>query len=194
MRIPGNDDFAHMNEVIKRRLSDKNIKAWGKPNLFLIDGGKGQLGAAILASNELGYKIPMIGLAKKHEEIVVHKTESLVEINDSILRKLKGFKTDESDDYVRLDLPDTNNLVKLLQRIRDESHRFAISYHSVLKTKRQTKSLLDDIPGVGPVTKKKLLKTFGSAKGISNASLNDIEAVLGKKKASTLHSFLKGGQ
>jgi excinuclease ABC subunit C len=194
MRIPGNDDFAHMNEVIKRRLSDKNIKSWGKPNLFLIDGGKGQLGAAILARNELGYKIPMIGLAKKHEEIVVHKTESFVQINDNILRKLKGFRTDESDDYVRLDLPDTNNLVKLLQRIRDESHRFAVSYHSVLKTKRQTKSLLDDIPGVGPVTKKKLLKTFGSAKGISNASLNDIEAVIGKKKTSTLHSFLKGGQ
>jgi len=194
MRIPGNDDFAHMNEVIKRRLSDKNIKSWGKPNLFLIDGGKGQLGAAIQARNELGYKIPMIGLAKKHEEIVVHKTESFVQINDNILRKLKGFRTDESDDYVRLDLPDTNNLVKLLQRIRDESHRFAVSYHSVLKTKRQTKSLLDDIPGVGPLTKKKLLKTFGSAKGISNASLNEIEAVIGKKKASTLHSFIKGGQ
>ena len=194
MRIPGNDDFIHMNEVIKRRLSDKNIKAWGKPNLILIDGGKGQLGSAISARNVLGFKIPMIGLAKKHEEIVIHKTESLVNINNNVLIKLKGFKTDESDDFVRLDLPDTNNLVKLLQRIRDESHRFAVSYHSVLKTKRQTNSILDDIPGVGPATKKKLLKNFGSKKGIASANLKDIEKVIGKKKASTLHTFLKGGQ
>lgn len=154
MRLPGNDDFAHMNEVIKRRLGSKNIKAWGQPNLYLIDGGKGQLRSAIAARDEFGFKTPMIGLAKKHEEIVVHKYKSNVVINNQVLKSLKGFRVDESDDYVRLDLPESSNIIKLLQRIRDESHRFAVSYHSVLKTGRVTKSELDQVPGIGPATKK----------------------------------------
>lgn len=191
MRIPGNDDFAHMNEVIKRRFSEKNVKAWGLPDLFLIDGGKGQLGAALSARNELGYEIAMVGLAKKHEEIVVHKDKSNITINDEILKKLKGFRTDESDDFVRLDLPDTSNIVKLLQRIRDESHRFAVSYHSVLKTKRQTTSVLDDIPGVGPTTKKKLLKYFGSLKSVQGASENELAAAVGKITATKIYPYIR---
>ena len=191
MRILGNDDFAHMNEVIKRRLSEKNIKSWSKPDLFLIDGGKGQLAAAIEAMNELGYAIPMIGLAKKHEEIVVHKYKSNVILNDAVLRKLKGFRTDESDDFVRLDLPDTSNIVKFLQRIRDESHRFAVSYHSVLKSKRQTRSTLDEIPGVGPKTKRKLLKHFGSLKAVKSATLDEISQIVGQKTAKTIKQCLQ---
>lgn len=194
MRLPGNDDFAHMNEAIKRRLSQKNIKAWDKPDLFLIDGGKGQLSAAIEARDELGFTIPMIGLAKKHEEIVVHKTKSNVIINNKQLTSLKGYRTDESDDFVRLSLPDTANIIKLLQRIRDESHRFAVSYHSVLKQKRQTSSVLDDITGIGPVTRKKLLRYFGSKKAIAEASVQALEKVVDKNKANTLHTYLKGGQ
>lgn len=190
MRIPGNDDFAHMNEVIKRRLSDKNIKDWGKPDLFLIDGGKGQLGAAVAARNELGYETPMIGLAKKFEEIVIDKAHSQVIVNEIALKRLKGFRTDESDDFVRLDLPDTSHIVKLLQRIRDESHRFAVSYHSVLKTNRQTTSILDDIPGIGQVTKRKLLRTFGSLKGVMQASESDLAAVLGQKTAHKIKKYL----
>jgi excinuclease ABC subunit C len=189
MRIPGNDDFAHMNEVIKRRLSEKNIKAWGLPQLMLIDGGKGQLGAAIKARDELGIYMPMVGLAKKFEEIVVHKDLSSVAINDEFLRKLKGFRTDESDDFVRLDLPDTSHVVKLLQRIRDESHRFAVSYHSVLKTNRQTVSVLDEIPGVGPTTKKTLIKSFGSAKGVQAATKSELAAVVGEKKAAVIYNY-----
>lgn len=183
MRLPGNDDFAHMNEVIKRRLQQKNTKDWGTADIILIDGGKGQLSAAIKARNELGLNIPMIGLAKKFEEIVVHKDNSGVTIDGALLVKLKGFRNDESDDFVRLDLPDTSHIVKLLQRVRDESHRFAVSYHTVLKTKRQTASLLDDIPGVGPTTKKKLLRHFGSLKAVSAASLPELTKVAGAKAA-----------
>lgn len=189
MRILGNDDFAHMNEVIKRRLSEKNTKAWGLPQLMLIDGGKGQLGAAIKARDELGITMPMIGLAKKFEEIVVHKEQSGVTINDDMLRKLKGFRTDESDDFVRLDLPDTSNIVKLLQRIRDESHRFAVSYHTVLKTSRQTVSVLDEIPGVGPATKKALLRAFGSVRSLQTAPESEIAKVVGEKKAAHIYKY-----
>lgn len=190
MRIPGNDDFAHMNEVIKRRLSEKNVKAWGTAQLMLIDGGKGQLGAAIAARDQLGLHIPMVGLAKKFEEIVVHKTNSNVTINDEVLTKLKGFRTDESDDFVRLDLPDTSHVVKLLQRIRDESHRFAVSYHTVLKTSRQTTSILDEIPGIGPTTKRKLLRSFGSLKGVQAASQAELAIIVGDKTASKIKPYL----
>lgn len=193
MRILGNDDFAHMHEVITRRLSEKNVKQWGKPDLFLIDGGKGQLGAAIKARDELGHAIPMIGLAKKFEEIVVHKEKSNVNINDAYLVQLKGFRTDESDDFVRLDLPDTSHLVKLLQRIRDESHRFAVSYHTVLKTARQTTSVLDDVPSIGPTTKKKLLRTFGSVKGVRAATDAELAAAVGASKATILRQYLGKG-
>jgi excinuclease ABC subunit C len=181
MRIPGNDDFAHMNEVITRRLSEKNLKQWGNPDLILIDGGKGQLSSALAARDSYNKKIPMVGLAKKFEEIVVNKESSLVEINDNILKKLKGFRTDESDDFVRLDLPDSSNLVKLLQRIRDESHRFAVSYHTTLKTSRQTVSSLDSVAGIGPATKKKLIRHFGSTRAVIDADKVELEKIVGKK-------------
>ena len=192
MRIPGNDDFAHMNEVILRRLSEKNVAAWGIPEIMLIDGGKGQLGAAIAARDKLGLTVSMIGLAKKYEEIVVHKEKSFVTINDKKLLQLRGFRTDESNDFVRLDIPNNANIVKLLQRIRDESHRFAVSYHSVLKTSRQTASMLDDVPGIGPITKRKLLIHFDSVSGLKLATETQIAEILGKKKAHKLMPYLKG--
>ena len=190
MQLPGNDDFAHMNEVIKRRLSPKNTKQWGVPDIFLIDGGKGQLGAAISARDVLGYSTPMIGLAKKQEEIVIHKSLSNVKINNTYLKKLNGFKTDESDDFVRLDIPNSSHIIMLLQRIRDESHRFAVSYHSVLKTSRVKSSLLDNIPSVGPSTKKKLLRKFGSVSAIKNANYNEISAIVGPKKATIIAGYI----
>jgi excinuclease ABC subunit C len=76
MRLGGNDDFAHMAETIKRRLRDENVKKWGIGDLMLIDGGKGQLSAAIQSRDECGKNIPMFGLAKRQEEIIVHKTKS----------------------------------------------------------------------------------------------------------------------
>ncbi|HET7060081.1 MAG TPA: excinuclease ABC subunit UvrC [Candidatus Saccharimonadales bacterium] len=187
-----NDDFFNMNETLKRRLSERNIKAWGKPDLVLIDGGKGQLDAAIHARDECGCsKIPFIGLAKREEQIVVDKQRSNVTLNMSSVQELGGFTT-ETDGYVLINMPHNTNLVKLLQRIRDESHRFAVSYHSTLKTKRQTASLLDDIPGIGPATRKKLLREFGSMRGIAQASEKELSKVVGKTKAKQLAKYLAG--
>jgi excinuclease ABC subunit C len=180
-KINHNNDFYNMNETLKRRLSEKNVKAWGKPGLVLIDGGKGQLDAAIKARDEQGCDtIPFIGLAKREEQIVIAKGRSNVTLNEATMHRLRGFAT-ESEDFILVNMPHNTNLVKLLQRIRDESHRFAVSYHSVLKAKRQTASLLDDIPGIGPATRKKLLKTFGSYKGVQAASLDELIATIGVK-------------
>ncbi len=185
-----NNDFYNMNETIKRRLSEKNRKAWSVPSLVLIDGGKGQLDAATRARDDMGCsKIPFVGLAKREEQIVIQKGASNVALNMQVLRKLGGFST-ESDDFTLVNVPHNTNLVKLLQRIRDESHRFAVSYHSVLKVKRQTASLLDDIPGVGPATRKKLLQKFGSVRGITQASEPELAAILGLKKASLVRQIL----
>lgn len=184
-----NNDFYNMHETITRRLSEKNRKAWGLPSLFLIDGGKGQLDAALRARDEAGCTTPFIGLAKREEQIVIAKDRSNVTLNKTYLQSLGGFVT-ESDDFILVNLPHSTNLVKLLQRIRDESHRFAVSYHSVLKRNRQTSSLLDDIPTIGPATRKKLLKTFGSVRGITQASQADLEAAVGTKKAELLKKHL----
>jgi excinuclease ABC subunit C len=184
-----NDDFFNMHETLQRRLTPKNIKLWGIPDLVLIDGGKGQLDAALKARDEEGYSnIPFIGLAKRQEQIVVDKLRSNVTIDKKILKDLSGFLT-ESKDYVLIDLPLNNNLVKLLQRIRDESHRFAVSYHSLLKLNRQTTSLLDDIPGIGPATRKKLQLKFGGLKNIQAAGINELTGVVGKSKARQIRQY-----
>lgn len=190
MRLPGNNDFAHMEEVISRRTSEKNQKEWGLPDLFLIDGGKGQLAAAIKARDAAGINRPMIGLAKREEEIVVHLEKSQVDISRIELQKQNAF-TYESEDFVLILLPKSSDIVKLLQRIRDESHRFAVSYHSVLKGKRQTASLLDTIPGVGPVTRKKLIRAFGSLQGVRQASPAELAELLGEAKAEVIRAHLK---
>jgi excinuclease ABC subunit C len=190
-KIDHNNDFYNMNETLKRRLSEKNRKAWGLPSLVLIDGGKGQLDAAIQARDEMGCPgIPFIGLAKREEQVVIQKDKSGVTLDEAELHRLGGFVT-ESEDFLLVNIPHNTNLVKLLQRIRDESHRFAVSYHSVLKVKRQTASLLDDIPGIGPATRKKLLKTFGSVRGITQASDADLAKALGATKAATLKRYLE---
>src|SRR5690606_26799806 len=106
--------------------------------------------------------------AKREEQIVIRKPVdsnqspvasggSNVTLNPAVLQKLGGYST-ETEDFILVNLPHNTNLVKLLQRIRDESHRFAVSYHSVLKRKRQTASVLDEIPTIGPETRKKLIK------------------------------------
>ncbi|MBI2588850.1 excinuclease ABC subunit UvrC [Candidatus Saccharibacteria bacterium] len=172
MRLAGNDDFAHMFEAVHRRFSDRNIKKWGLPDLVLIDGGKGQLAAALKARDDGGRShIPMIGLAKRFEEIIVRKPN---EVN--------SFKV--------IKLSQNSHLVKLLQRIRDESHRFALSYHSSLRRHRQTASMLEEIPGFGPVTRKKLIKTFGSVKEITQTSEASIALSIGTHKAKLLRGYL----
>lgn len=189
LRIPGNDDFAHMHEALSRRFSEKNTKAWGVPSLVLIDGGKGQLSAAIRARDEAGLRVPIIGLAKREEEIIV-SVKSNVQLNAGAIEKLHGWLV-ANEEFSMVQLPRNSHVVKLLQRIRDESHRFAVSYHSVLKTKRQTASVLDEIPTIGPATKKRLLKSFGSFKGVIQASQQDLEAVVGPSKAKLIHQYLR---
>jgi excinuclease ABC subunit C len=186
-----NNDFYNMHETLTRRLSEKNIRAWGKPSLVLIDGGKGQLDAAIRARDEQGQpQLMFIGLAKREEQIVIQKGKSNVTLNEEMLHSLGGFMT-ESDDFILVNVPHSTNLIKLLQRIRDESHRFAVTYHSVLKLKRQTTSHLDDITGIGPTTRKKLLKSFGSLRDVTAASEAELADVIGAKKAAVVHRALR---
>ncbi len=190
MRIPGNNDFAHMNEVISRRLSEKNVKAWGLPDLFLIDGGKGQVSAALEARDAAGYsRIPMVGLAKREEEIVIQADKSTVALNEKWANE-KGGYIRRTDDFTLVELPKDNDIVKLLQRIRDESHRFAVSYHTVLKRGRQTTSWLEEVPSIGPETKKKLIRTFGSARGVLQARDFELEKIIGNKKAALLKQYI----
>ncbi len=200
MQLPGNNDFAHMHEVIFRRFGQKHSD-WLKPNLLLIDGGKGQLGAALDALDKRGVQIPAVGLAKREEEIVIHKTRSKIntaalfaEMNapvsaDSPFEKPLMY---ESEDFIMVRLPKSSHIVKLLQRIRDESHRFAVSYHSTLKRRGQVKSKLDDIPGVGTMTRKKLVHIFGSLRGIEAASEAQLLAALGQKKGHFIWQHLHG--
>lgn len=189
MRLPGNNDFAHMDEAITRRCSEKNQKEWGLPDLFLIDGGKGQLAAATRARDAMGVQRPMIGLAKREEEIVVHLEKSQAKVSKAALQKNNAIVS-ESDDFWLILLPKQSDIVKLLQRVRDESHRFAVSYHSVLKGKRQTASILDQIPGVGPATRKKLIKKFGSVRGLQSATLVEVSEVVGQSKAKIIMAQL----
>jgi excinuclease ABC subunit C len=174
MRTPGNDDFAHIFEAVNRRLSPKNVKKWGLPDLVLIDGGKGQLSAAMAARVQAGYeKLPMIGLAKRFEELIIKQPDGSIAV---------------------VNLPENSHLVKLLQRIRDESHRFAVSYHSTLRRARQTASLLDDIPGIGPSTRKKLIKHFGSTSNVLSAPTSELQRVLGPKTGAKVWHYLKSAQ
>ena len=185
-----NNDFYNMHETITRRLAEMHLKDWGTPDLILIDGGKGQLDAAIRARDEAGRTIPFIGLAKREEQVVIHKTKSHVHLDEKEVHRLGGYAK-ETEDFILINLPHSTNLVKLLQRIRDESHRFAVSYHSVLKVKRQSASLLDDVPGIGPTTRKKLIRTFGSMRGVMQARDWELDKVLGEKKATVLRQYLR---
>jgi len=192
MRLAGNDDFAHMAETIHRRLREDNRKKWGTGDLMLIDGGRGQLSAALQAREDCGLDIPMVGLAKKQEEIVIHKTKSLGGVSaEQIIGKASKLKAyvSESDDFINIELPKDTNAVKLLQRIRDESHRFAVSYHSTLKRGRQTASILDEIPGVGPLTRKKLIRHFGSARAVLAADAQSLQDLLGPQKGKQLSAY-----
>ena len=195
MRKLGNDDTGHIYEAISRRFSQDNQKAWGLPDLILIDGGKGQLQAGLKARDQAGLsRIPMIGLAKREESIIVKKptTPQLSHLQGGTLqssRQTGGWVKEEGEFWV-VRLPQTSHVVELLQRMRDESHRFAQSYHFSLRRTRQTKSLLDEIPGIGPATRKRLMKAFGSTRTVVAASEKELQAVLGPKKGRDLAKYL----
>lgn len=194
MRLPGNDDFAHIHETMSRRFSGKNRARWPLPQLVLIDGGKGQLAAGLRARGEAGLDgLPMVGLAKREEEIIISRSQSIPGAEPAkILKAAAGLKAyvSESEDYLNITLPPDSPVVKLLQRIRDESHRFAVSYHSSLKRGRQTTSVLDAVPGIGPVTRKKLIREFGSARAAAEAPPARLQKVLGKRRGAQVAAYL----
>jgi excinuclease ABC subunit C len=212
-KLEQNDDYANMYETIYRRLSPKNIKAWGTPQLLLIDGGKGQLEASIKAIEAHSLAIPVISIAKREEEVIIHATRSNIDTSHiESMRKHPdaGIYVERSRNFYIVNLhPDQLNasshsknlkgstfstysdLTKLFQRIRDESHRFAVSYHTVLKRQKQTASMLEEIPGIGPATRKALIKKLGSLRAVEDASEEQLAEVVGLKKAQTLMKFLK---
>jgi excinuclease ABC subunit C len=207
MRLRGNDDFAHMREVMTRRFSGKNLEQWPKPDLIIIDGGKGQLSAALEVMDELGINIPAIGLAKREEEIIrrvgwpqPHQARSIPALNGQRMVGVQRptISTGASPARAAIGgskfevilLPHSSPVLQLLQRIRDEAHRFAVTYHTILRAKRQTTSQLDDVPGIGPATRKKLIKQFGSLSGVRQASIQELSAVIGSVKADALRQHL----
>lgn len=208
-----NDDYRNIYETLGRRLSEKNIKSWGMPDLMLIDGGKGQLDAALRAIEERELKIPTISIAKREEEVIVHASRSHINTKrllDLLKEPNQNVSVSKSGDYLIVNLhpgqvnasshsknlrsgnvfSSYSDVTKLFQRIRDESHRFAVSYHTVLKRKNQTLSTLDSIPGVGPATKRKLMRKFGSVRGIESTSFEELVSVVGSTKATTVFSYL----
>ena len=168
--VRGQDDFASMREVLERRFERwrqlqsgalkgvRGSQAWAKlPDLLVVDGGKGQLGVAVevLQRFELQDRVPVIGLAKRYEEVFLPGQREPVR------------------------LPETAPGLLLLQRVRDEAHRFAITYHRQRRRKVGLASQIDEIPGIGPVRRKALLKRFGSLHGIREASVSELMEVPG---------------
>ncbi len=190
LRTGGNNDFAHMREVIQRRFSGQNLANWPKPDLIIVDGGQGQLAAALAVLDEAGLAVPAIGLAKRQEEII-HRRPTHRPI-------AAGHYEDEAwvishQDFETILLPPTSHVLQLLQRVRDEAHRFAITYQSLLRGKRQTHSLLDNIPGVGPATRKLLVRKFGSVRGVTAATPAELAAAVGPAKARVIREALGVG-
>jgi excinuclease ABC subunit C len=213
-RIEQNDDYASIFETLSRRTSEKNMKSWGIPDLILIDGGKGQLDAALKALEERQLSIPTISIAKREEELIIHPTRSNIN-TDKLMELMKEPTADvfisRSGEYLVVNLhagqvnasshsknlrgsstfSTYSDVTKLFQRIRDESHRFAVSYHTVLKRAKQTANTLEEIPGIGPVTRRALIRTFGSMRGVVAADPAEIAKVIGEKKTAIILPYLK---
>lgn len=178
MRTKGPNDFAMMQETLTRRFSTRNVK-WPKPELIIVDGGKGQLSSAKKVLAEMGINIPIVGLAKRYETIIMSRDDFV---------KQPDFGEDK--DYYTLNFESDSALLHLLQRTRDEAHRFAVSYHTKVRARRVKKSLLDDIAGVGPATRKKLIKKFGSVLAIKEASTEELSAEVGLARAKLIRQAL----
>ena len=164
--VEGPDDFSSMREVVERRYSRLQEENQIMPDLIMVDGGKGQLSSAVEILDNLGFKdYNIIGLAKRLEEV---------------------FFPGNSDPEI---IPKTSSGLKLLQQIRDEAHRFAITFHRVRRSKRIIKSELTDITGIGKETAKLLLETFGSVDSIKQISYDDLVKVAGKKKTEILLTY-----
>lgn len=172
--VQGQDDFAMMKEVITRRIRSALDGETPLPDLMIVDGGKGQLNSALeaLKSANLDNKQPIIGLAKKFEHIFIpNRSEPII-------------------------LDDHSPILHLLQRIRDEAHRFAITYHKKLREKNLTESILDYIPNVGPKRKQLLIQHFGSIEGIRKATIDELRSVNGitQKIAESIRKHIGVGE
>jgi excinuclease ABC subunit C len=170
MRGIGPDDFAMMHEAVGRYFSRVARGEWPAPDLVLIDGGVGQVGAARAALAPLGLApIPLIGLAKREETVVFPEGRTV-------------------------SLPRRSPALRLLQRVRDEAHRFAITYHRGLRTRRLVRSALDEIPGVGPARRRALLAAFGSVEAVRMAPVEELvrQAALPRALAERVHQLLSG--
>jgi excinuclease ABC subunit C len=174
--IEGQDDFAAMEETVRRRFRaylaerDRTVAEQGRfsypPSLVLVDGGPGQLGRAVRVLDELDLDIPAIGLAKRMEEVFLPGKPEPVRI------------------------PRDAEALYLLQQVRDEAHRFAITYHRQLRSKSMVDSILDEVPGIGPKRKRDLLKRFGSLKKIREAGTEALAEVLPRNVADDLYAAL----
>jgi excinuclease ABC subunit C len=169
------NDYGMMYEIIKRRLS-QGIQDRDLPDLLVIDGGKGQLQVAREVMKELGIEeIDVIALAKSHPDGVKRSPEKI-------------FLPNHKDPLI---LAKNHSILQLLQKIRDESHRFAVAYHRKLRQKKQTQSILDNIPGIGPIKKKNLINQFGSLERIKAASEAELSSVpsVSKTDAKKIFNF-----
>jgi len=169
--VEGADDYAMLKEVLRRRFARASAggDSWSvMPDLVLIDGGKGQLNAALEVMRELDIKVPAASLAKEREEVF------LPGVSDSII------------------MPPTSPARRLLQRVRDEAHRFAIGYHRKLRQKRGVGSVLDGIPGIGAKKRRALIRRFGSVRGVKSATVGELKTVPGitVKLAERLKEYL----
>jgi excinuclease ABC subunit C len=163
------DDFASMREVVGRRYRRRLEEGKELPDLVLIDGGKGQLGAAITALEELGLgDQPVVSLAKREELIFVRGRDEPIA------------------------LPRSSPVLQLVQRVRDEAHRFAIGFHRQARSSRTLRSELDEVDGIGPAKRRKLLSVFGSVRGVRGATEAELAAVVGKATAARVRRHFDG--
>ena len=165
--VVGPDDFSTMKEVVYRRYHRLMEEQQPLPQLIVIDGGKGQLNAACESLKELNLygKIAIVGLAKRLEEIFF------------------------PEDPIPIYLDKNSEALKVIQHLRDEAHRFGITFHRNKRSKQQVKSELDNVKGIGPETKKLLLKHFKSVKRIKEANFEELENIVGNNKAKTLSNY-----
>ncbi len=163
------DDFRSMAEAVERRYRRVSEEGGPMPDLVVVDGGRGQLSAALTALDRLGIELPAIGLAKREEEIWVP----------------------DRPEPIRLSSKDP--ALQLLQRLRDEAHRFAITRHRGRRSRRMRETSLTDIPGVGPTRARILLRRFGSLSGVAAAPAAELEDAVGPATARAVRAYLSGG-
>lgn len=187
--IKGANDVAMMAEIVSRRfrlseIKRKDLAFFDLPDLIILDGGKGQL-SAVIKKGSIPKSVKVVALAKKREEIYTIKHQipnNKLQINSKL--EIPNSK------FTRILLPKDSESLFLLQRIRDEAHRFAVSYHRKVRSREVFKSSLDGIIGVGPKTRKKLLTKFGSIKRIKEATIVDLSRLIGEKLARKIKEIL----